>query len=119
MPLNTQIKRDGKMLSLPNGWGGFHVAAMVLGSSADSGVGPYEDMPAFVKEARGLMKKQGTIGISPGTVFKLTDYAVIGATPLNAQPYKMKERWKFTDITDGEVFELLPGDELIAWRSYK
>jgi len=115
MPLNTQIKRDGKVL--PLNWGGFHVAAMVIAVSADSGTGPYQDMKSFVDEAKGLMEKQGTIGISPGSVFRLTDYTVIGATPLNSKSYKLKKRWKFTDIVDGEVLELLPGDELSAWRS--
>jgi hypothetical protein len=117
MPLNTRIKRDGKVLPLK--WGGFHVAAMVIAASADSGAGPYEDMKGFVEEARSLMKEQGTIGISPGTVFKLTDYPIIGATPLRAKAYVLKERWKFTDMVDGETLELLPGDELSAWRTHK
>jgi hypothetical protein len=117
MPLNTQIKRGGKVLRLK--WGNFHVAAMVIAASADSGVGPYEDMKSFVEEAKSLMEKQGTIGISPYSVFQLTDYAMIGATPLNAEPYVLKERWKFTDTTDGEVLELLPGDELSARRVHK
>jgi hypothetical protein len=92
---------------------------MIIATSADSGVGPYEDMKSFIEEAKSLMEKQGTIGISPGSVFRLTDYPVIAATPLNGKPYVLKERWKFTDIADGEVLELLPGDELSAWRSYK
>lgn len=115
MPLNTRIMRGGEVLPLR--WGSFHVAAMVIAASADSGKGPYKDMKAFVKEAKALMKKQGNIGISPNDIFNLTDYYVIGATPLNAGGYTLKKRWAFVDKTDGETLELLPGDELSAWRS--
>jgi len=116
MPLNTRIKRDGKPLSLPNGWGSFHVTAMILAAAADSGQGPYEDMPAFIEEAKGLMKSQGRIGVAPHDTWNLMNYYMIATTPLNHGGYVLKERWEFIDKQDGEVLELLPGDELIAWR---
>jgi len=116
MPLNTQIKRGGKLLALPNGWGGFHVAAMVIAAAADSGQGPYEDMESFVDEALNLNESQGFIGIKPSDVFNLMNYMVIAQTPLNHGGYTLKQPWSFKDTADGELLELLPGDELIAWR---
>lgn len=116
MPLNTQILRDGEIMKLR--WGGFHVAAMVMAASADSGEGPYKDMPAFVKEARALMAKQGSIGVNPGDVFSLTNYYIIAETPLNSGDYTLKEAWSFQDNVDGELLELKPGDVLKAYRSH-
>lgn len=115
MPLNTQILRDGKSLNLK--WGGFHVAAMVIAASADSGRGPYQDMVSFKTEARGLMERQGSIGITAHDAFKLCDYSVMAATPLNEGSYTLKEAWTFYDNMDGETLALLPGDELVAHRN--
>lgn len=114
MPLHTTILRDGKPLKLK--WGGFHVAAMVIAASADSGRGPYQDMEAFVAEANILMAKNGQIGISPKDVFALADYAVLGQTPMNDGDYVLKQRWAFHDNADGGSLELLPGDTLRAGR---
>ena len=116
MPLNTQILRNGEVLPLR--WGGFHVAAMVMAAAADSGEGPYKDMDSFVTEMRELMKRQESIGINPGNVFEMTNYFTIAATPLNGGGYTLKDRWVFHDNMDGEDLELLPGDELKAWRSH-
>lgn len=90
---------------------------MVIASSADSGEGPYEDMESFGREARELMKTQGGIGINSHEAFDLATYGALAATPLNRGGYTLKERWSFQDNTDGEVLELLPGDELLASRS--
>jgi hypothetical protein len=115
MPLNTQIMRDGKVLKVK--WGGFHVAAMVIAASADSGKGPYKDMKSFKAEIKGLMEKQGAVGINPSDTWSLMDYGAISMTPLNAADYTLKERWVFQDNTDGEKWELLPGDVLKMWRN--
>jgi hypothetical protein len=117
MPLQTQIIRDGEVMKLK--WGGFHVAAMVIAASADSGQGPYKDMSAFQKEIKDLMEKQDAVGVNPSDVWSLMDYGAISATPMGTGgEYELKERWVFHDNSDGEVLELLPGDILRAWRGH-
>jgi hypothetical protein len=118
MPLDTSIVRDGKPLKLR--WGGFHVAAMVYAVSIDSGVSPFTDIEVVRASAKQLMEEQGEIGITPKDAFELTDYGVIGATPLNSADYTMKE-WTLTfiDITDGERFTIKPGDVLSMSRSMR
>lgn len=42
MPLNTEIIRDGETLKLR--WGAFHITAMVIAASIDSGESPFKGM---------------------------------------------------------------------------
>lgn len=115
MPLITEIKRDGKAMKLA--WGGFHIAAMVYAVTIDSGKGPFKNNAAVQEEAKKLMEKQGSIGVTPSDAFSLSMYPVIGATPLNDGPYTMKSEITFLDTADGEVLVLKPGDILSAWRN--
>ena len=117
MPLNTQIIRDGEPLKMPNGWGGFHVAAMVIAASFDSGRGPYKDMESFKEEVEGLLEKQGAIGINQSDVWQLMDYGTLSMTPLNEGEWTMTREMRFQDNTDGEILELKAGDVLRAYRS--
>jgi hypothetical protein len=118
MPLNTQITRNGEPLKIS--WGGFHVAAMVLAVTMDSGEGPFKDNS---REAiyPGIDDDNANerLAISLRISFELTDYSVIGTTPLNDAPYVLNNSYTFVDTTDGEVFELKAGDILRAWRSWK
>lgn len=115
MPLNTQIVRNGEPIRLPNGWGGFHMAAMVYASAFEATDGPNAHMAPNEE----LNYPDEPQAITPGNVMAAADYGAIASTPLNGGSYTLKERHKFIDITDGEVLELLPGDELRAWRSMK
>jgi hypothetical protein len=122
MPLNTQILRDGE--SLPLRWGDFHVAAMVLAATFDSGVGPFEDnTPPTVltntktKEEVPFNYPLEPLPITRRDAFDLTDYSAIATTPLNEGSYELKGPHRFIDCADGEILELLPGDVLKAWRN--
>ena len=112
--MNTQITRDGEPLKIR--WGGFHVAAMVLATAMDSGVGPFKVTPSL-KSIFGTDDHNEQLKITPRDAFDLIDYSVIGKTPLNEAPYTLKEGYAFVDLTDGEVFELKAGDVLSAGRS--
>lgn len=115
MPLSTRIIRDGEPLSLR--WGDFHVASMVYAVSIDSGIGPFENIPALKEQAEVLMKEQGSIGITGKDAFALTMYHIIAATPLNDSDYTMANvDLVFHDNMDGEEFEIKRGDVLMAWR---
>lgn len=115
MPLHTQIVRDGEPLKLR--WGGFHVAAMVYAVVIDSGQGPFTDNESVAEQALDLMKRQGSIGITPKDAFDLMDYQVIGKTPLNSADYTMQNHeLTFVDVTDGEELVIKVGDVLSASR---
>ncbi|HSW91514.1 MAG TPA: hypothetical protein VLG09_02620 [Candidatus Saccharimonadales bacterium] len=113
MPLNTQIKRDGDALIIA--WGSFHVAAMIIAASYDSGKGPFEDN---TEPEMAVNKETGERGhyISPSDCFLLCDYGHIAMTPLNDGPYTLTRSYTFVDGMDGEVFTLQAGDVLKMWR---
>lgn len=118
MPLNTEILRDGEVRQIR--WGQFHVAAMVYAASYDSGQGPFDDMESFKSEVEQLMETQGAIGINPIDSFNLAAYHVLAATPLNGGSYTIENATLvFQDNTDGEKFDIKPGDVLKAWRTSK
>jgi len=122
MPLNTQIIRDGKPLKIK--WGGFHVVAMTLAAAFDSGEGPFDgaQKPKYTYtegEYKGKTEADYPdvpCPISQANLWDLMGYHVISTTPLNRGGYKLKNKHRFLDITDNELLELLPGDELIAYR---
>jgi hypothetical protein len=112
MPLSTQVRRDGEPLKLA--WGGFHIACMVVAVAADSGQGPYED-----NSWNGITGSDldDAVVITRRDAFSLVNYGVIATTPLNDGSYTLKDGpYRFIDQADGEEFELLPGDKLIAFR---
>lgn len=116
MPLNTQIKRNGKARKVR--WSDFHVTAMVYASTIDSGEGPFEDNAEFQRKAKELMEEQGCIAIDGATAWEINSYHVIGASQLNSGDYVMKNvDLVFHDNMDGEKFEIKKGDVLSAWRS--
>lgn len=116
MPLNTMIIRNGEPLKLH--WGNFHVAAMVLAVTFDTGQGPYMDNRP--EKIVGEDYIPGTIvGISQATAFRLTSYPVIGTTVLNDGEYELVAGYTFMDTADGEILEFFPGDTLIAYRTMR
>ena len=118
MPLTTYIKRDDELLTLPNGWGGFHVAAMVLTAMAED---PRQDSHEKVRDMLRVWHRtngdEAPMPISPGDAYACMDYGIMATTALNDGAYVVKERHLFKDLQDDEVLELLPGDELHAFRS--
>jgi hypothetical protein len=115
MPLNTQIVRNGKPLEIC--WGGFHVAAMVLAVTMDSGEGPFAPEACSKKGMYGVDDPDALMNINPAQSFSLVEYGAIGATPLNTGAYTLIGTYVFQDTSDGEVFTLLPGDVLSAYRN--
>lgn len=120
MPLETQIQDlDGKLIPLR--WGDFHIAAMVLAATFDSGQGPFKDnrLRRIIRDRR-LARRYPVepMPIGPGTCFQLASYPVIGATPLSGEGYVLKRTHRFIDTRDGELLELFPGYRLIAFRSW-
>lgn len=116
MPLNTQILRNGKALSIR--WGGFHVAAMALASAFDSGEGPLADITKIYAVEPALFDcyPDAPFPISRSIEFHLTSYSALAQTPLNNGSYTLQYKHQFRDMEDGEIFVLLPGDTLVAFR---
>ncbi len=116
MPLNTQIVRNGKPLKIH--WGNFHVAAMALATIIDSGIGPFvsNTVEAIFIENPIDDYPNNPIIIGGRDAFTLADYSVLAMTPLNEGRYVLKNRHHFLDAMDGEDLELIPGDELFAYR---
>ncbi len=145
MPLNTQVIRNGEPLEIH--WGYFHVAAMVFAASIDSGKGPFpkfkkghqnmnhnfklltgHDYPAEFHSCDAMKQDDNDkqmcancghvlpIILAP-VIWMRMGYPEIGATPLNHGGYVLKSDYEFLDATDGEVFQLKAGDELVAYRN--
>jgi hypothetical protein len=116
MPLNTQIVRSGEPLSMPNGWGQFHVAAMVIAAALeDTDNNTWRNIQDEVA-SKGMDKPEKRIGLPNSDVFHLASYHVIAATKLNEGEYTLKSDHFFFDPMDGEEFDLKEGDVLKAWR---
>jgi len=115
MPLNTQIIRNGEPLKLH--WGDFHIAAMALAASFEVGEGPIGDPTKIYADELHVHPYMG-FPITRRIAFMLSDYGALSKTPLNEGRYTLKHTHTFTDLTDGEMLELLPGDELVAYRSF-
>lgn len=115
MPLNTHIIRNGKPLKLH--WGDFHIAAMALAASFDSKEGPLGD-PTKIYQDELHVHPYMPFPVTRGIAFILSDYGALGKTPLNEGYYTLKYGHSFIDLADGEVLDLLPGDELVANRSW-
>jgi hypothetical protein len=118
MPLETQIVRNGEALSLH--WGDFHIAAMALAAGFDAEMEPLShptkiyDLPP----ERFACYPDAAFPITGSLAFTLSSYPMLAKTPLNEGRYVLKSRHKFLDRADGEVLELLPGDLLIAQRTW-
>jgi hypothetical protein len=113
MPLNTQIIRNGEALKIR--WGGFHIAAMALAASFDSGEGPLQ-IDKIYEEYKHENYPEEPFPVTRQIVFVLSDYMALAKTPLNEGQYTLIHEHKFVDTTDGEVLILLPGDLLVAVR---
>jgi len=119
MPLNTVIERDGKVLKMPKGWGGFHLMSMLYAVSWDSGKGCFEDNTEPAMETPELTDGSG---YGPeghyvnGYHSAMIHYGHIAATALNDGNYTLKKDYTFVDSADGEILELKAGDVLKAWR---
>lgn len=116
MPLSTQIIRNGYAMSVR--WGNFHVAAMALAASFDTNEGPFSE-PAKIYDVDPRLFEcypDAPFPISPTVAFQLTNYSVLAMTPLNKGTYTLNRKHQFSDMADGEIFLLLPGDLLIAYR---
>lgn len=115
MPLNTQIIRNGEPMKLH--WGNFHIAAMALAAAFDAKEGPLGDMTKIYENVEHVHPYM-PFPIARGIAFMLTEYGALSKTPLNEGSYTLKYGHSFIDLADGEVLELLPGDELVAYRSW-
>jgi hypothetical protein len=115
MPLHTQVIRDGESVKIP--WGDFHVAAMALAAAFDAKEGPLGDMTKIYADELHVHPHM-PYPITRGVAFMVTTYGALAQTPLNAGSYVLKHGHSFIDLVDGEIFELLPGDELIMYRGF-
>jgi hypothetical protein len=118
MPLNTQIMRNGELVPLR--WGDFHVAAMALAASFDEGTN-FIGSPDKVYEVDAKQFEcypDAPFPITRQIAFMLVSYPMLAKTPLNNGVYTLTKRHKFIDQMDGEILELLPGDELRAVRNW-
>jgi hypothetical protein len=89
MPANTQIIRDGKPVLLR--WGMWHVNCL------------YD--AAALEDSRVVVKlKDGR-----------SEFFYMGF-PNHPATYVFRKYHRFVDETDGEVFEIFPGDQYSAWR---
>lgn len=114
MPLNTQIIRNGEPLQLR--WGDFHIAAMALAASFDAHDGPLAD-PTKIYEIKHVHPYM-PFPVSRSVALMLSDYGALAKTPLNYGVYTLRYGHSFIDLADGEIIELLPGDELRAIRGF-
>ena len=119
MPLSTQILRNGE--PIPVRWGDFHVAAMALAAAFDVREGFLSDLTA-IYETGALPPEafdcypDAPFPITRSIAFEIASYPVLAKTPLNEGSYTLTRKHKFIDLVDGEVLELRPGDELLAYR---
>jgi hypothetical protein len=115
MPLTTQIIRNGEPLKVR--WGDFHIAAMALAAGFESKEGPLGDMAAIYENVKHVHPYM-PFPISRGVAFYVSTYPALATTPLNEGNYTLKYGHSFIDLADREVLVLLPGDELVAYRSF-
>ena len=115
MPLITSIERDGELLQLH--WGDFHIAAMVLASSLDSGTGPFTENTPEAVIGHPYEEIDEPIAINRAVCLQLASYPVLSATPMSHDAYVLKRDWSFVDVADGEVLALKAGDALTAYRN--
>jgi len=113
MPLNTQIIRNGEPMKLH--WGNFHIAAMALAAAFDAKEGPLGDMTKIYENVDHVHPYM-PFPIARSLAFHISTYHVLAVTPLNSGGYVLKYGHSFIDLVDGEALELLPGDELVAYR---
>lgn len=121
MPLSTQIIRNGKSLKV--GWSDYHVAAMAIAATLDQPVEErklWENNAAVEAQLVEQNYPESPMPISPGMAFRLCDYGALSLTPLNSGSVVLEKphrfQWVFMGETEWTEFELLPGDELRAWR---
>jgi hypothetical protein len=113
--LNTQVIRNGEPLKLR--WSDFHIAAMALASAFEDGKGPLGDQRNVYENVKHVHPYM-PFPITGGIAFLVSTYQALAQTPLSGGSYVLKHTHSFIDLVDGEVLELLPGDELIAYRGW-
>lgn len=89
MPANTQIVRNGEAISLR--WGWWHIEKLYEAAGN-------EDSRVIVKRKDGESE-----------MFHMM-------FPNHPSTFTFRKYHKFVDESDGEVFEIFPGDEYSAWR---
>lgn len=104
MPLNVEVIRARKPVQVR--WGHFHLNAMYT---------------AAVREAAPELELAS--GVTIGEFDGIVDFASTGIYYLDIEAPLVRrgeqtllDTHEFVDPTDGEVFTLLPGDVLRAWR---
>jgi len=99
-------------------WGDFHVCAMALAASFDSGEGPFAKFADIYDTDPKTFEcyPDAPFPIQRDIAFMMCSYPMLAKTPLDNGTYTLKRKHKFIDRVDGEVLELLPGDVLNAWR---
>jgi hypothetical protein len=114
MPLETRILRNNEQRTLR--WGYFHLNCMYTAAIKES-----------VPEMKGLIAgdDEKTFGdLEDGQFIDFSNCYIYGLNipgcPLVERGEQtLLHRHEFTDLSDGEVFVLEPGDVLQAWRSHK
>jgi hypothetical protein len=91
MPINTELIRDGQAVKMPHGWGMWHCYCLFDAASK-------EDSRVVVKKNDGSSEM------------------FFGYWPNNPSSYTYKKHHRYIDETDGEVFDIFPGDIYSAWR---
>lgn len=113
--LMMQFRRNGQAIQMPNGWGSWHQAVMWY-------VADMEETPGLkekIGEIAGINLETDAIPMSPQLDRDIIDE--VGHhkdTGLDKNgSMTIKNGYKFIDPDDGEILELMPGDELYMWYS--
>lgn len=122
MPLNTQILREGKEVKVP--WSYFHLSAMFTAATVEQAPNT-----KITDDGRKRFKDLGKFKFGGEEFDEIVDFSIAPIYYLNWPIDLLKfgkqivrERHLYINQLDGdsdERLELLPGDELIAYRSSK
>lgn len=110
MPLSLQFLRDGEPRVMPNGFGNWH-----LNVAYDAGA---------IEQARIDKVRQPDREVLCTSLRDMDDEQMeefdriskLGSKAFNNGTVKITKPLRFSDPSDGEVLELVPGDEIRMWR---
>lgn len=114
MPLELQVLRNGEPRTIS--WGYFHLNCIYT-TAIKEGAPDYKGLIAGDEEKTfGGLEDGQYIDFSMCYIYGLD---IPGVDLIQRGRQIVKERHKYVDSFDGEVFVLEPGDVLTAWRSSK